>query len=219
MGLLLLLEYREGELAVTVPNQWYITDLIAYHMATLFNQKMYVDIDAEDAARAMLIKTGPRQQDPVAVGIFIYENELESPGSWPHAQDTLLSVGLSRGASGMEGVRITGQPVARQTIGMPSSWEYQRAFTILQEVWLEKVPDVERTEANLQRLSGIVAGRVRRTLKDGGLGLGTGQSLIDDFGEMTIDGPFFGEEKLVRQVGKQLFTMRYLQIWYRTSES
>lgn len=206
-------------MTVTIPEQSYISDLILFHMGSLLNQKMYTEIDADDAARAMLIKSGPRQQDPVSVGLFLFENELETPRQWAHAQDVLLSQGLSRGISGIDGARIAGFPVARQTIGPPPSWEFQRAFTILQEVWLERVSDVERTEENLQRLSGIVAGRVRRTLKDGGLGIGTGQSISDDFGEFTVDGPFFGQEWAVRQVGKQMFTTRYLQVWYRTSES
>lgn len=203
----------------TIPAERYISEMILTSAVTWLTQKLATEIDDADAAKAQLVKIGPRQQDPVSVGLFLFENDLEDPKNWPHAQDVLLSVGTGRRTSGLQGARISGQLVARQTIGDDFSWEYQRAITILQEVWLDKVSGVSQTEENLTVLSGIVAGRVRRALKDGGFHFGTGQSLVDDYGELTVDGPFFGEEYAVRQVGKQMFTSRYLRVWYRTSES
>ena len=51
-----------------------------------------------------------------------------------------------------------------------------------------------------------------------GLTIGTGNLVADNYGEAVVDGPFFGSEYAQRQVGKQMFTARYLRFWYRTTE-
>ena len=202
----------------TIPNEWYITGYVLSYLVTWLEQKLGTEVDDSNAAKVKLVKIGPRQQDPVAVGLFLYENDLADPEKWPHGQDILIGTGSSQRMTGIEGAQIRRLPVGRQTIGSEPEWSNQRCFTVLQEVWLDKVPGLERTEENLALLSQAVAGRVRQCLKDGGLTLGTGNIVADNFGEYITEGPFFGSEYLKRQVGKQLFTSRYLQFWYRTSE-
>ena len=187
------------------------------YLETWLRQKLGTEKDADDAAKVQLVKIGPRQQDPVSVGLFLYENDLKDPDDWAHGQDLFIGTATTR-TTGISKARISALPIGRQTIGSDPEWLNQRSFTMLQEVWLDKVPGVDRTEDNLALLSQVVGGRVRQCLKQGGIHLGTGVTVSDDFGERVVDGPFFGNEYAQRQVGKQLFTARYLRFWYRTSE-
>lgn len=204
----------------TIPTSRYITSKIMAAILSWLTLKLQTEISTDDACRAINLEYGPRQQDPKGVCIQIFENNLSDPDRWPHAMDPLLAMTSQQRTSGVSLGRITGRlQVARETVGENPERIGQRSFTIKQEVWMDRIAGIERTEENLLLLSGIVAGRVRRALKDGGPGFGTGQPLVDDFGEMTVDGPFFGNEWVIRQVGKAGFQERLLQVWYRTIES
>lgn len=219
--LLVLLNSEGGGGGEYVPDQWYITERISTSMKELLWQDLNIAIPDLDAAQLDAVSRGPLQDDPQGVYIEIFENDLIRPIEWAHGPDALMSAPPGRVMT-FPGGRIGGHmPHARETVGGDArSFEYQRAVTLRLSVWLDQMPLVIASGQErfvLDRLSGVVAGRTRVSLMDGGPGIGGGQSIEDSFGEYVVYGPFFGKEWIERQTGESHISSRYIQVWYRTT--
>jgi len=194
---------------IYLPIELGVTDLIITAIVDLLTTRLQYEIDENDASRAALVKTGPRQANPESVAVMVHENDPDDPAAWPHKP--LYNTGGGRVSES----RLR-SPGGTTLIGGGS--QYSRAFTIEIEVFGNYISDLDVTRAVCIRVAGIVENRVVSALLTEGAYIGTGNAITDTFGETVIQGPVIASTWTDPEAGEALIVRKFLRIWYHTSK-
>jgi hypothetical protein len=202
-----------------IPDQTSIVDVIVSAIKDLLTVKLIDEVHEYDATRAVLIKAGPRQDDPESVTIMIHENHPDSPDQWPHAPKTFRSIHDSGGMVGDKYTEVERLRVTAGRVMMGGGSQYTRAFTIEIEIFGMYVPDLDVDRDMVRQIAALVENRATKALLEAGPKIGTNALIRDSFGEYVVEGPFLGNSWTDPEQGESLIVRKYIQIWYRTSKS
>ena len=207
-------------MAVVLPEERGIVDLIMNAVVALLTLKLQTEISETDASRLSLIKVGARQDDPVGVDVLIHENDPMTPSQWPHKPvrfRTPRRIGgfIGRPYDNMEDELRTLS--GYELVGGGSQMAY--AFTAEIEIWGDEIADINAERRDVGHLASVVINRIRKALQDAGPKIGTDSLLTDDFGTSTQRGPIFGEMWTGYEEGEALIVRSYLRFYYVCSVS
>lgn len=197
--------------------QTYITTAITDAMYDILWRDLHVNVSNDDPCQLDTMKVGYRQEGPKGIVLLVYENDPVNPSASPHKLDPYPA-----GYPGFEGEAVAHRGMRGRYLigGTGQSFEYQRWMVLEFQVWMQKLGlEISRTEKRgyLEEITGVVRGRAAQSLMAGGPTIGMGMLIKDSFGEYVVDGPFLGDEWLVRQVGESGTTTAYMRVWYRTT--
>ena len=202
-------------MTVSLPYEQGIADMIMDAMVGLLTLKLKTEIPLTDASRLVVIKTGPRQDDPDGVVVLVHENDPDSPKQWPHRPVRYKTPRKTGGFIGgpFDEVQSELRTLSGyELVGGGSQMAY--AFTVEFEVWGDELADVSAERYDVRHLASMVENRIRKSLQDAGPKVGTGKLVADSFGNTTQRGPFFGDSWVDQEAGEALIGRRYIQLYY-----
>jgi len=201
-----------------MPSEEGVVDKILSALVSLAETKLRDDIDSDDISRAVMIKVGPRQDDPEPVVVLFHENDPYSPDQWTHFP---VRYARNRPVGGLvgahDGARLRFRPQSGyEQIGGGS--RYGRAFSAEIEVWGDYISGVDMTRERVRHVASVVENRLRKALHDAGPKIGTGDIIRGDFGEYVLQGPYFGESWVDQEEGEAMIVRKVVRFYYLTVE-
>ncbi len=201
-----------------IPLETSIVDEIVTAIGNLLTEKLITDVSEYDVTRAVVIKAGPRQDDPESITVLIHENDPDNPSQWAHSPKSFRT---PRPSGGLTSNRYTDMEQIRVSSGrvkMGGGSLYTRAFTLEIEVFGMYVVGVDIDRETTRRIAAIVENRATQALLEAGRRIGTGTLIRDSFNEYVVDGPFLGDSWTDPEQGESLIVRKYIQFWYMTSK-
>lgn len=210
-------------MAVSVPGERGIVNMIAVAIDDLLTQKLQTDIASSDLSRATVVKVGLEQEGPTYNTVLIHQNDPNNPQDWKH--DTHSPLRMSRGG----GVRASRSDprtmMGREFVGAASQDDegyhggtlYERAFTVEVKTSLKRrIGTLSLTVEDVGIINEVVMSRIGFALRQGQYHIGTDQPIEDSFGEATLAGPFFGPSWADLEQGLSYKAIGYTRFWYLT---
>jgi len=176
-----------------MPTEEGVVDKILSALVSLAETKLRDDIDSDDISRAVMIKVGPRQDDPEPVVVLFHENDPYNPDQWTHFP---VRYERNRPVGGLVGAH----DAARLRFRPQSGYEQNM------------------TRERVRHVASVVENRLRKALHDAGPKIGTGDIIRGDFGEYVLQGPYFGESWVDQEEGEAMIVRKVVRFYYLTVE-